>query len=183
MATYSKKLPKLSKPNKRIVKNLLDFLVDKDFTVHVKRADSTSSVYVKLDYGAANSIRISDHPGNENYNYRFNLMLGMTRQQVQHYMTTLKKPRYPQFFFSYQDVHLLEQAIMLNHQDHLKEGKDLYQQRIEFAKKKFDEALRRRGNSFSATAQLIHLRQREPYFFEATNPKELLTNGPKTSLL
>lgn len=36
---------------------------------------STNSVYLKIDYGLANSIRISDHTGKKKLNYRFNLMI------------------------------------------------------------------------------------------------------------
>lgn len=42
------------------------------FTVHRYDAATTKSIYLKLDYGLGNSIRISDHEGKD-YAYRFNI--------------------------------------------------------------------------------------------------------------
>lgn len=44
--------------------------------VIIQRYDSysTNSIYLKLDYGAANSIRISDHKGKSGLSYRYNLL-------------------------------------------------------------------------------------------------------------
>lgn len=36
-------------------------------------AFSTKSIYLKLDYGACGSVRISDHPGYGHLNYRWNI--------------------------------------------------------------------------------------------------------------
>lgn len=42
----------------------------------IQRYDSysTQSVYLKLDYGVCNSIRISDHKGKKHLKYRYNLI-------------------------------------------------------------------------------------------------------------
>jgi hypothetical protein len=37
---------------------------------------TTSSIYIKLDYGVLNSIRISDHAGKRYLKYRYNLIKG-----------------------------------------------------------------------------------------------------------
>lgn len=42
--------------------------------IHRYDAYSTNSIYLKFDYGVANSLRISDHPGKQHLRYRFNLM-------------------------------------------------------------------------------------------------------------
>lgn len=42
--------------------------------VHRYDAISTSSVYLKVDAGVACSIRLSDHEGHHNLNYRFNYL-------------------------------------------------------------------------------------------------------------
>ena len=47
------------------------------FILQYYEAYSTSSCYVKLDYGISNSIRIADHKGKDKYPYRFNLMVGL----------------------------------------------------------------------------------------------------------
>ena len=49
------------------------------FILQYYEAYSTSSCYIKLDYGLSNSIRISDHTGKEKYPYKFNLMLGLDK--------------------------------------------------------------------------------------------------------
>src|SRR5690242_18740705 len=44
--------------------------------ISVQRYDAytTNSVYLKFDYGVANSVRISDHNGKKHLSYRFNLL-------------------------------------------------------------------------------------------------------------
>ena len=37
---------------------------------------TTGSVYLKLDYGVLNSIRIADHPGKQKLKYRYNVIKG-----------------------------------------------------------------------------------------------------------
>lgn len=43
--------------------------------IHILRYDaySTNSIYLKLDYGVCNSIRISDHKGKKHLKYRYNI--------------------------------------------------------------------------------------------------------------
>lgn len=55
-----------------------DYLIQKllniGLVVHRYNAYSTSSIYLKLDYGLACGIRIADHPGKKKYSYRFNVI-------------------------------------------------------------------------------------------------------------
>lgn len=44
------------------------------FVVHKYESVTTNSVYLKLDHGVCNSIRISDHVGKKHLQYRFNLL-------------------------------------------------------------------------------------------------------------
>lgn len=63
------------------MKNELDNLADsiakrliaEGFTVQRYNAYTTNSIYLKLDYGVCNSIRISDHPGKKYLKYRYNI--------------------------------------------------------------------------------------------------------------
>lgn len=63
------------------MKNELDNLADsiakrliaEGFTVQRYDAYTTNSIYLKLDYGVCNSIRISDHPGKKYLKYRYNI--------------------------------------------------------------------------------------------------------------
>lgn len=50
--------------------------MDKGFAIQRYDAYKTCSVYLKLDYGVCNTIRISDHQGKQYLNYRYNLIIG-----------------------------------------------------------------------------------------------------------
>ena len=56
---------------------LLNDLDREAFILQYYEAYSTSSCYIKLDYGVSNSIRIADHKGKDKYPYRFNLMINL----------------------------------------------------------------------------------------------------------
>lgn len=53
---------------------LVSNLLDMGFIVHCYNSHSTSSIYLKLDYGLSCGIRIADHPGKKKYSYRFNVI-------------------------------------------------------------------------------------------------------------
>lgn len=53
---------------------LVQKLLDMDFIVHRYNSYSTSSIYLKLDFGLSCGIRIADHPGKKKYSYRFNII-------------------------------------------------------------------------------------------------------------
>jgi hypothetical protein len=61
---------------------LLRDLDKKGFVLYYYEAYSTSSCYIKLDFGLSNSIRIADHKGIDKYQYRFNLMIGLRKSYV-----------------------------------------------------------------------------------------------------
>lgn len=65
-----------------IVNILIPKLLDMDFIVHRYDAYSTSSIYLKLDYGIACGIRIADHPGKKKYSYRFNIIKDFNGDKV-----------------------------------------------------------------------------------------------------
>lgn len=45
--------------------------------IHRYDAYSTNSIYLKFDYGVANSLRISDHNGKYHLRYRYNILESM----------------------------------------------------------------------------------------------------------
>lgn len=49
-------------------------LLEAGFKIQRYDSYSTNSVYLKLDYGVCNSIRISDHKGKKGLAYRYNLL-------------------------------------------------------------------------------------------------------------
>lgn len=59
---------------KDVVNILTTKLLDMGFVVHRYDAYSTSSIYLKMDYGLSCGIRIADHPGKKKYSYRFNVI-------------------------------------------------------------------------------------------------------------
>lgn len=65
-----------------IVNILIPKLLDMDFIVYRYDAYSTSSIYLKLDYGVACGIRIADHPGKKKYSYRFNIIKDFNGDKV-----------------------------------------------------------------------------------------------------
>lgn len=59
--------------NKEILVYLKEKLLEQDFILHEYKAYSTCSLYLKLDYGACNSIRISDHRGYDHLSYKYEI--------------------------------------------------------------------------------------------------------------
>lgn len=58
----------------KVTNILVSKLLDMGFIVHRYNSHSTSSIYLKLDYGLSCGIRIADHPGKKKYSYRFNVI-------------------------------------------------------------------------------------------------------------
>lgn len=48
-------------------------LIEEGFTIQRYDACTTDSIYLKLDYGVCNSIRISSHAGKKHLKYRYNI--------------------------------------------------------------------------------------------------------------
>lgn len=62
-----------------IMYDILRKLDKKSFVLYYLKSYSTSSRYIKIDFGVCKSIRIADHKGIEKYKYTFNLMLGLDK--------------------------------------------------------------------------------------------------------
>lgn len=58
---------------KKLADSIAARLLAAGFVVQRYDAHSTNSIYLKLDYGVCNSIRISDHPGKKHLKYRYNI--------------------------------------------------------------------------------------------------------------
>lgn len=72
---------------------LIKVLKENGFTIHRYDAYSSNSIYLKLDYGVCNSIRISDHSGKAYLKYRYNLILnGVSYEEVM--------DKHPRFYFN-----------------------------------------------------------------------------------
>lgn len=55
---------------------IIQLLIDNGFAIHRYDSLSTNSVYLKVDYGVCNSIRISDHTGYSHLSYRYEMLIG-----------------------------------------------------------------------------------------------------------
>ncbi|MBY9078279.1 hypothetical protein KIH86_17785 [Paenibacillus sp. HN-1] len=75
-----------------IAAELIERLKREGFIVQRYDSVTTSSVYLKLDYGVANSIRIGDHRGKKQYKYRYNIDIG--RKQINRHTTGEGWPRW-----------------------------------------------------------------------------------------
>lgn len=96
-------------------------LLKHGFTVHRYDAMSTNSIYLKLDYGAANSIRISDHKGKHHLQYRYNVGTQIKKFKAD------KGGQYPRFYYSMNQMNmLLKHIIEAREQKIRKYGKGEY---------------------------------------------------------
>jgi|SRR5690625_2649060 len=104
-------MPKIkSKRRKRkeTIHSVAEYLIEqlKGSGIIIQRYDSKSSlsIYLKLDYGVLNSIRISDHKGKDHLKYKFNVLtvcrdFTSTKNQtvygnvIRHYFPTWEKEK------------------------------------------------------------------------------------------
>lgn len=78
--------------------------------ITIQRYDADSrSIYLKLDYGVLNSLRISNHEGRTKLKYRYNLRSDLT--------TSRYDKETKQFFFPSSDVSGLLRQILSDHND------------------------------------------------------------------
>ena len=85
------------KPLKRMADQIADALIAEGFAVHRYDSQHTDSIYLKLDWGACNMIRISDHPGHAHCTARYNIGTWVTE-----YMEVCDP--YPHFYWTADDV-------------------------------------------------------------------------------
>ena len=65
---------------KKSLNDIADAVIEKlrgKVIIHRYDSFSTNSIYLKFDYGVANSLRISDHDGKRHLKYRFNILESM----------------------------------------------------------------------------------------------------------
>lgn len=73
------------KETARVAADLIKLLQREGFTIQRYDSVTTSSIYLKLDYGVCNSVRIGDHKGKKQYKYRYNVDIG--RKQINRHKT------------------------------------------------------------------------------------------------
>ena len=89
-----------------IADDIIQTLKSKGFTIHRYDAYSTNSIYLKLDYGVCNSIRISDHSGKKFLKYRYNLIWNGEIKQIQ--------DTYPRYYYNQNSINEMINKIVLD---------------------------------------------------------------------
>jgi hypothetical protein len=93
---------------KSIAKQVISTLKRNGIVIQQLNA-TTGSVYLKFDYGMANSLRISDHSSPKVYlPYRYNILKSYTNEP----MEALSLSGHSQFYFSWSDVDKLIDKIL-----------------------------------------------------------------------
>lgn len=92
-----------------------------EIIVHRYDSSTSSSVYLKFDYGLAHSLRISDHRGIERYHYRFNLIKGLHKPIKIRY----KNENYS-FYYPFKDIYACLNDILSEREKVIKKYGDLH---------------------------------------------------------
>lgn len=91
---------------KAIANTLISTLRGNGFVIQRYDALSTDSIYLKLDFGVANSIRISDHNGKKHLQYRYNVILGCANNIVEE--------TYMRYFFNEDSLEALVLQVLFD---------------------------------------------------------------------
>lgn len=91
---------------------IVDSLLTNGFTIQRYNAYKTSSVYIKLDFGVCNSIRISDHNGKEHLCYRYNLIIGGNDDIIEE--------KYIRYYYNEKSVNALLNLILFDRNEKIK---------------------------------------------------------------
>jgi len=81
-----------------VARYVAERLLSGGLVVQMYKSYSTNSIYLKLDYGVMNSIRISDHKGKKHLKYRYNLL--RDRKSVNKHFDD----EYPRFYYGFNHV-------------------------------------------------------------------------------
>lgn len=88
----------------KITNELISLLLKEGFIIQRYDAYSTDSIYLKLDYGMCNSIRISNHEGKQHLNYKYNLRADINSYQV-------KRREYTMYLYPFKNLNRLVKDI------------------------------------------------------------------------
>lgn len=89
----------------KIAESLQKTMLDHGVVVQRYDAYSTNSIYLKLDYGVCNSIRISDHRGKKHLKYRYNIGPFIEK-------TERKKDKFDRFYYPVDKMNNLVRKIL-----------------------------------------------------------------------
>lgn len=105
-----------------IAGEIIERLKAENFIIQRYDAYSTNSIYLKLDYGASHSIRISDHRGKKHLKYKFNIQSNIQQPHQK------KQGKVVMNYYGFNDIDKLIQDIT-NHKNNqqMKHGKMGYE--------------------------------------------------------
>lgn len=133
---------------KEIADDIVAILIKKNFVIQRYNAYSTDSVYLKLDYGVANTIRISDHPGKNYLKYRYNVIVDGE--------VNITEDEYVRYYYNQDTIsHLINQILFDKMAKEQKYGKTYYRNIMH--KNKIEK---KHEKGFWTQAVLVH----DPYF-------------------
>lgn len=111
---------------KELAGYLCERLITEGFTVQRYNAYKTNSIYLKLDFGVCNSIRISDHPGKQHLKYRYNIGPFVRKHRYEN------KRGFPRLYFCQDQADALIEQILRDRKSKLKKyGADRYRRYAE----------------------------------------------------
>lgn len=90
---------------KEICSVLIKRLMELNFIIHRYDSYSTSSIYLKLDYGVCCGIRISNHNGKKKYHYRFNVIKDYKGDKITRFENLVS------YFFTFEEIEELLEHI------------------------------------------------------------------------
>lgn len=99
----------MTKNVQEVAYELQNRFLDENFIVQRYDSYSTDSVYIKLDYGFAKTIRISDHNGYNHLSYRYNVRLDIKKSYFER-----DSRGFPRYYFSVNDIDKLVNLIIEN---------------------------------------------------------------------
>lgn len=103
------------------INQIAEYVIEKlqgKVIIHRYDAFSTNSVYLKFDYGVANSLRISDYAGYKHLDYRFNILLDCKK------CSQKTGQKYTKEYFPPKDIDLVVRKILENKELRVRRYKD-----------------------------------------------------------
>ena len=137
--------------NREILEDICQYMHAKGITVHVNASATTNTFYLKFDYGALYSLRISNHHVAERkHNHRFNVITESVFLPPRDEKAMLNdESNTTSYFFSQYEIGELKRAIMDQYHAFLVRGDGFYESRREHLKKVFEEHRKNKTNAFA----------------------------------
>lgn len=97
--------------SKSVANNISQQLIKLGFIVHRYNSKTTSSIYLKLDYGVCCGIRIADHNGKKKYHYRFNVYKDYKGDKI------ILRDNLVSYFFTFNEITKLLEQVQIERQN------------------------------------------------------------------